>query len=119
MIAVKKDLEVYKGNTWRKGFQWKIKDSDTAMDLTDCSIKMQIKLCASDEEPVLELSTDNGKIVILDPPTDGKWTVEMTALETAAFLFNQAAYDLDISFPSNDVYTIIAGKVIARNEVTK
>ena len=119
MKPVKKDLEVYKGNTYRKQFQWKIKDSDTAMDLTGCEIKMQIKLCSTDEVAVLELSTENARIVISEPATDGKWTIEMTALDTAAFTFSQAVYDLDIKFPSNDVYTIIAGKVIARNEVTK
>lgn len=119
MTPVKKDFIVYKGDTWRKGFQWKVKDSDTPMDLTDCIIKMQIKLCSDDTTAVLELSTTGSGIVISEPATDGKFTVTMLATDTAAFEFNQAVYDLEIKFPSGDVFTIIAGKIIARTEVTK
>lgn len=119
MTPVKLDLNIYKGSTYRKGFQWKVKSTNLPMDLTGCSIKMQIKTCPSDTSAILELSTTNGAISIADPATEGKWQIEILPEQTAGFDFSIAVYDMDVTFPSGDVFTLVCGKVIVKSEVTK
>lgn len=117
MTPTKLDLKIYKGSTYRKGFQWKIKSTDLAMDLTDCSIKMQVRACKDDTTVLLECSTANGKIALTDA-VNGKWQIDLSPTDTAALTFTKAVYDLDITFPSTDVFTPIEGVVSCTSQVT-
>lgn len=117
MTPVKLDLNIYKGSTYRKGFQWKVKSTNLPMDLTGCSIKMQVRSCKTDTTVLLEASTTNGKIVLTDA-ANGKWQINLSPADTAALAFSKAVYDLDITFPSGDVFTPIEGVVSCTSQVT-
>lgn len=108
MNPAKLDLEIYRGSVFRKGFQWIIKSTNTAMPLTDCTVKMQIKESTCSETPMIELTTENGKIEIVSA-IDGKWTIEIRSEDTAMIAAIRYVYDMDITFPSGDVFTVCQG----------
>lgn len=115
MNPAKLDLEIYQGSTFRKGFQWKIQSTDLPMDLTGCQIKMQIKESACSNTAIIECSTANGGAVF-ESEIDAKWYVEILPEDTMLLSPIRYAYDMDVIFPSGDVYTIARGtiKVIAQ-----
>lgn len=117
MNPAKLDLEIYQGSTFRKGFQWIIQSTGIAMDLSDCSIKMQIKESTCSELPLIDLSTENGKIVI-ESAIDGKWIIEVLPSDTTAVDAVRYVYDMDITFPSGDVFTVCQGIVKVTEDVT-
>ena len=117
MNPAKLDLEIYQGSIFRKGFQWKIQSTDLPMDLTDCQIKMQIKESACSEVALIELTTTNGKIVI-ESAIDGKWTIEILSADTATLSPIRYVYDMDITFPSGDVFTVCRGIIKVIEDVT-
>lgn len=117
MNPAKLDLEIYRGSVFRKGFQWIIQSTGVAMDLTGCSIRMQIKESTCSETPLIELNTDNGRIVIVSA-IDGKWTVEILPVDTATIAAIRYVYDMDITFPSGDVFTVCRGIIKVTEDVT-
>lgn len=118
MKPSKLDIELTKGDTERRGFQWITKLNQTPMDLTDCVISLQVRAGKSSPDVLLELSTVNGLIEITDA-LQGKWMIEFQPPDTAAFTFNKAVYDMQVVFPSGDTYTVIEGLIIANAEVTR
>lgn len=117
MNPAKLDLCIYKGSTFRKGFQWKIQSTDLAMDLTGCVIKMQIRAYIGAPDVLLDCSTLNSKIVLSDA-INGKWYLDIDAADTALLPNNILVYDMDITFPSTDVYTVSRGNVKVIEQVT-
>jgi hypothetical protein len=117
MKPVKLDLEIYKGSTYRKSLQWVVSSTSTPMDITGCSIKMQIRAYVGSTSVLIELSTVNNRIIIVDALL-GKWQIYLTPTETLALDFVKAVYDLDITFPSTEVHTPIQGDVTLIKQVT-
>jgi hypothetical protein len=117
MKPVKLDLEIYKGSTYRKSLQWIVSSTNTPMDITACTIKMQIRPYLGSNDVLLELSTVNGRVLIVDGLL-GKWQIYLTPAETLALDFVKAVYDLDITFPSTEVHTPIQGDVTLIKQVT-
>lgn len=118
MNPVKLDLNVYKGSTYKKAFQWLTYPDQLPMDLTGCSIAMQIRACTDSPDIIFEATTANLKIEITNA-TEGRWQLTIPASESALWLFSKAVYDLDISFLSGEVYTVIQGIVTTKAEVTR
>ena len=111
------DLLIYKGSTFLKSFQWKSGEVPTAVDLTGCSIKMQIR-----ENPgttlIAEYSTLNGKIQITDA-VNGKFKLFISNTESTEYQFKSGKYDIEVTFPvSNSVYRIAQGYVSIDSEIT-
>jgi hypothetical protein len=118
MKPSKLDLDIYKGSTYRKGFQWLTSPDKTPMDLSGCSIKLQIRAYANSPDVLYEASTGNSRIEVTST-TQGKWRLIVSSSDSTSWTFNQAVYDLDITFPSGDVYTVVEGIVYAKQQVTR
>lgn len=111
------DLHIYKGSTFMKSFQWKTGDVPTPVDLTGCSIKMQIR-----ENPgttvLAEFSTANNKIEITDA-VNGKFRLFISNTESTDYLFKSGKYDIEVTFPvTNHVYRVLQGYVAIDSEIT-
>lgn len=117
MTPAKLDLEIYQGSTYRKGFQWKIQSTDLAMDITGCQISMQIKESECSETFAIECSTANGGAVI-ESAIDGKWYVEILSEDTLPLNPIRYVYDMDVIFPSGDVFTVARGVIKVTEQVT-
>lgn len=70
----------------------------------------------TDSAVTVELSTDNGKIVIA--PGLGQINMTLTAAQTAALDANTYQYDLNLTDPSGNVYKILQGSFVVNNSVT-
>lgn len=136
------NLVVQRGASYDKGYQWLDRvlalstDLDyntlplnkdgkpyrlTPRNLTGCTFKMQVRAEKSfPASPVLaEFSTVNGKIV--SSSTDmllGKWRINLSTVNTTALQFETAVYDIDITFPSGDLFTPVEGVFEPEMKVT-
>lgn len=71
------DLEVWEGATFYQEFTWQIGDPAAAVDLAGYTAAMQARDLIEDEDPVLDLTTENEGILILVPEADGKYAITM------------------------------------------
>lgn len=119
MSAFKVGIQIDQGATFRKQFVWKSgpKGSETPVDLTDCTARMQIRQQIGDSEVLAELTTENAGIVL--GGTTGEVDLYISAVTTAGFEWTEAVYDVEIVFSNGDVRRFVAGAVCVSPEVTR
>lgn len=112
------DLEVYKGSTFVKVIQWKTGEPATAVNLTGCTARMQIRKSVNDTTVLDTLTTENSKLVIHEP-LNGRFKITIAAEISSAYTFTSAVYDLEIIFANGTVTRVIEGCLTAAPEVTR
>lgn len=113
------NLSIYKGSTFLKEIQWKTGDPALPVNITGCSLRMQIRAKVNDATVVDDLTTANSRIVITDA-VNGKFTFEIPADTSSAYAISDGVYDLEIVFPGGaPVYRLLEGSVSAAPEVTR
>lgn len=118
MQPAKLDLEIYKGSTYTKTIQWKSGDPLLPVNITGCTVNMQIKQNTTTTDVIDTLTTANGRITI-DSATEGIITMHFPSSVSKDVAINSAVYDLDVSYSSGEPnYTIVYGKVKYTNQVT-
>jgi hypothetical protein len=126
MSAASYDLYIEQGATFRFTMIYGYKDGTldsagnanvVAYDITGCAVRMQIR-ARRGGEVLISATTSNGGIVITDP-VNGKLQVTITDEATDSLTSTRAKYDLEISYPSGDVYRIIEGKVTISPNITQ
>lgn len=108
------DLTIYQGATFRKVLVWK--SNDVAIDITSYTARMQIRENIDSTNPLIELTTENGRIDITG--VEGKIELTIAATDTAALTFGDAVYDLEL-VNGSVVYRFCRGKVKLSREVTR
>ena len=93
-----------RGDTWPGIASISISTSGVPVNLSAASIKMQLREDV-DSPVVLELSTDNGLIVITNP-LSGIFQIPPTIINIPFGTYN---YDIQVTFPIGVVTTYIAG----------
>lgn len=86
------------------------------VDLTGYTARMQIRLNKSASATIIELTTENGRIVI--DGTNGLITATLVSSDTAALDFNRGVYDLEI-ITGSTVERLLEGNVTLSKEVTR
>lgn len=90
----------------------------TPVDLTGAYIRLGIKDQRTDTDFIKYLdSNSNGGITITNAVT-GKFSILISATETAAMTFNRGVYDLEIVYNNGYVSRILKGRVLVDREVT-
>ena len=86
-------------------------------DITGFTARMQIREKWHSPDVIVELTTENGGIVL----TVEDASIELTLLPTATALytFRQAVYDIEMISPGGAVTRIIEGTITLSKEVTK
>lgn len=107
-------LRVQKGDDYRRDFVCKDADG-VANDLTGCALKMQIKNATG--AVILELSTDNGGIVLT--PASGLFSLVFTHAQTAAIAVDSGVYDVQLTDSAGEITTLFGGDVMFMGEVTQ
>lgn len=115
MSAGKIDLIIEKGATYRKTFIWK-QTNETPINLTGYTARAQIRENEYAASFDLELTTENGGIVIT--PLDGKIELYISDTDTSAVSLNHGVYDLELLVGS-DVIKFLRGSVTLIEEITK
>ena len=113
------DLTIYKGSTFSKNFQWKTGSPANPVDLTSCTLKMQVRKNVLDANILAEFSTENSMLVVTDGLL-GKIRLDIPAEVSTDFTFMVGVFDIEVTFiGTGDTYRIIEGCFSAVPEVTK
>lgn len=125
-------LEIKQGTTYTKPFTLHYTTQDTSgitnvadldkskletIDLTGYTARMQLRSSIEDPNVELELTTENGRIIIDGP--HGKITLYVTDDITSSLTIGSYYYDLEIISGSGEVSCPIKGKAKVTAEVTR
>ena len=115
MSTGKCNFTIKQGSTFRKPFQWIA--AGTPVDMTGWTARMQVRSEVGSETVIAELTTENGGITI--EPLEGKINLYLSDVETSAFSFEDAVYDIELVDQAGDVHRDIEGKIKLSPEVTR
>ncbi len=116
MAAGKLNFIIEQGTTFSHSLTW-LDESESAVNLTGFTARMQVRPNITEETVLLELTTENGRIVITNPLT-GTIELLVTAADTAAITWSSGVYDLEMV--SGSVVTrLVEGKIKVSKEVTR
>lgn len=119
MIPTIHNITIYAGSYFSLPVQWVTGEPAVGVNLTGCTVKMQIRKTATSADILYELSTSNGKITFVDA-TIGKFRVTITGEESENFTFFRGVYDLEVHYPSGgNVYRLMQGSVTIDPNVTR
>lgn len=113
----KVDIEHRQGKTFRRQIFVQELDSKKAINLTNCTARMQLREEASSDDSIIELTTENGRIGIV--PEFGQLSLYISASDTAVIPDNSYVYDLEIEDSIGDVSSPMYGKFKITPEVTR
>lgn len=128
-MAVRYDVTADQGATLHLTFLWRqpsVNDTPgNPVNLDGYTARMHLRTQITDPEPALELTTDNGRIILgaADPdtaadPTTGLITLWVDADTTTTLDAGTYVYDLEL-VAGTHVTRFIEGKVKLRPEVTR
>jgi hypothetical protein len=109
-------LQIYQGATFRKRLRW-LNPGQTPIDLTGCTARMQVREEVESTAVLLELTTENGRIVL--GGTAGTVEMLVDADTTAAITWDGGAWDLEIVHPAGEVTRLAQGSLCVSPEVTR
>ena len=102
------------GDTFNTKPAWKV--NGNYVNVTGYSAKMDVKIAPTSTSTIVELSSANGRITV--GTTDGTFELALTPTETAALPPGQYVYDLDVTSPGGNVYTLLTGGFTVVAQVT-
>lgn len=119
------NFTIYQGSTFRLPLIWKTKSDgvSTPVDISLYKIRMQIRKKLKDTTVIMELTTDNGRVV-KTVPTSGEFELRLTSEETSELEFNTAVYDVEFYIeyepPEPDyVVRLLTGEITLDKEITR
>lgn len=116
MPAFKYDLTIEQGATFKKTFVWTFPDG-SVQNLTGWTARMQIRRRVSDDEVLVELTTENDMIVL--GGTAGTIYLEIPSTTTVDLPeVNNGRYDLEL-ISGDEVTRLVEGEVRISAEVTR
>ena len=113
-------LTIEQGATFRKVLTWKVGDPPEPVDLTGCSARMHIREDVESPDPLLVLSTENGRIHLGE--TEGTVALYLPPTVTSTITWSSAVYDLEVVLPASpepDVRRLVHGTITVTSEVTR
>lgn len=116
-MSARYDLRIDRGADW--AFDWVWKNSDgTLKDLSDISeVTCDFRSRADDSVTLVEFSIANGKSSVNTGTST--ITLSLTAAETAALSFNEAVYDILITYDDGRVTKPFRGDIQLTPAVTR
>jgi hypothetical protein len=115
----KMKLEIDQGATFRNSIVWSAGTPSTPVDLTGFKGKMQLRDIQKLDTLILELTTENGRLAISSIP--GQLDMYISATDTKAMNFIEAAYDVFITAPGTDGDTthFLSGTAVLTKAITR
>lgn len=110
-------IEIVQGATLRDTVTWKVGEPSAPVDLTGATARMQVRDKLSSPAVLLELTSDNGGIVL--GGAAGTVTLYMDDAATAAITWSAGVYDLEVVLAGGDVRRLLAGAAVVLPEVTR
>ena len=119
------DLEIWEGATFYREFTWEIGDPAEKVNLSGYTAALQARDAIEDETAVIDLTTENGGIILLSPETDGGYGISippsMTTGLCPAHEKRTLVYDLFFYAPAgaDDAGLQQKGKIVINPAVTR
>ena len=110
MAAGKYNLLIEQGSTFKKIITLK-DNAGVVTNLTGATFKSQIKTRAGGTL-IIEFT------MVGDDLVNGKFSLNLTALQTTALSFNSAVYDIEVVYSNLTVERLIEGNVSLSKEIT-
>lgn len=118
MAAYKLNLRIDQGATFTQLVTWKTgKKPGVPVNLTGCTARMQVREKLDAPAVLVELTTENGGIVL--GGAAGTVTLRIEAAATAVYEWRYGVYDLEIIFADGTVRRLMHGSVSVSPEVTR
>jgi hypothetical protein len=73
---------IHEGASFYQEFTWEVGNPSVPVDLTGMTGRLQARDAIEDADPVFDLSTGTGGIIILSPPTLGGYAISIPASTT-------------------------------------
>lgn len=114
------DLNIRRGETYIRQFQWLNPDGVTPIDLTGCTLHSQFRKNALDTTTILDLSLTNGRLALQDA-VNGVFQMFLSSEDTTDFPadFRIGAWDLFVLDTNGFSKPLIAGRVVITASVTR
>jgi hypothetical protein len=108
------DIVLYQGKTINFEVIW---GGETPINVTGFTARMHAREAASSTAILAEFTNANGRISV--GGANGKFTISMSAADSAALKPCVGIYDFEIISASGAVYLVMSGKFQIEAEVTK
>lgn len=103
-VEEKVNLLIRQGASWSQTFD--LADLLPEVDLDGAVLLLQVRYFPWEEDVLLELSSEEGGLVL----ADGVMTAQLTPEETAALSFRNARYDVRLTTAAGDVHYLAVGQ---------
>ena len=119
------NLEIWEGATFYQEFTWVMGDPELPVDLSGFTAALQARDAYETETAVLDLTTDNGGIIILSPEEEGKYAISLPPSLTEGLCPDHEkrtlVYDLFLysAAPADDAGLQQKGKIVINPAVTR
>ena len=119
------DLEIWEGATFYREFTWEIGSPAEKVDLSGYKAALQARDAIEDEEAVIDLTTEDGGIILISPETDGGYGILMPPSLTKGLCPTHEkrtlVYDLFFYAPegADDAGLQQKGKIVINPAVTR
>lgn len=116
MSAAKLNLLIEQGANFSQRLIWTDSDQNP-IDLTGYTARMQIREKVESDTVLLELTTENGRIILNQEP--GTIDLEINSLDSESLPAGKAVYDLELISSTNFVTRLLKGGIDIDPEVTR
>jgi hypothetical protein len=106
------NVQIWRNDTWSQVFT--ITSNSVAVNLTGCTIVIQVRKSAAAESIDLSLSTTESSITI-----GGANSNQITLKKIVNIAAGNYLYDMNVTFPSGQVKTYIWGSFFVQEDITK
>lgn len=117
MAAGKYNFKLEQGVDFERDFVRKVKATGLPVNYTGFTGRMQIRSDVADKKVWLELTTENGGLVIAGAV--GKVTVKITNAQASALKLEKAVYDIELISGSGVVTRFLQGRITIDPETTR
>lgn len=118
MAAGKYDFTIEQGTTHVQDFIWQ-SDLGVPINITGYSVRMNVRdNVYAPDPPLFVADATNGRFVVSAGPL-GRFTLALTATETAALNWKQGVYDIELVSPGGAVTRVLKGTIVIDPEVTR
>ena len=107
-------VEIFRGDTWIR--TWTIMVDETPADFTGASARLQVRKSAKDTEVLLEANTDNGGLIFVGNPTEGKIYLKTQTEDLDA---GKYVFDIEVTFVDGVVQTYEQNTLVLKQDVTR
>lgn len=115
MKPANQNFTAYQAATFHVPLQWK--SGGVPVDLTGYSFRMWVKAKITDAQPLSELTSENGGILVLNA-AEGRLAINAESEQTMLWVNKQCVYDLVADAPNGDCYRLMEGVILTAPAVT-